>query len=183
MADLQFAFARAIGLHHRQAAPRVPHARRSPRLPQRPSPTATLSDAVNWRGVLACTDSCEAPFMLDSRGLRSGSPSSGVTFRPRTCGGLGKSRRPHSAHRYKDSGDDCLKRHWHIGVDRTLTYIRDRSPLSHFPGGVTRRRLSSGYSATKPSRFGIRTRGRVLSVRVISAEITPFSAGTYAVNT
>src|SRR6266852_1525911 len=64
-----------------------------------------FSDAVNWRRVLACTDSCDAPFMLDSRDLRSDSPSSGMTFRPRTWGGLGTSRGPFSAHRYKDIGE------------------------------------------------------------------------------
>jgi hypothetical protein len=43
--------------------------------------------------------------MLNSCGLRSGSPSSGTTFRRRACDGLGTYRGPFSAHRYKDIGE------------------------------------------------------------------------------
>src|SRR5882672_7244848 len=64
-----------------------------------------FSDAENWRRVLPCTDSCDAPFVLDSRRLRSTSPSSGASFRSGTWGGLGTLRGPFSAHRYKDIGE------------------------------------------------------------------------------
>src|SRR5882672_12174637 len=67
--------------------------------------TRNFSDAENWRRVLPCTDSCDAPFVLDSRRLRSTSPSSGASFRSGTWGGLGTLRGPFSAHRYKDIGE------------------------------------------------------------------------------
>src|SRR5712671_197207 len=88
----------------RSSASRVP---RSPlaRAVSAAFTSRNFSDAENWRRVLPCTDSCDAPFMLDSRRLRSTSPSSGASFRAETWVGLGTLRGPFSAHRYKDIGE------------------------------------------------------------------------------